>query len=117
MNGVIKLGGEIKKCNVTFYLPKEFVNRDGAFILPENSEYDCLVDLKNKDVHDTCLNFAQGRKATVWIELNAILSSASPVCNVDLVVTRNLTALGWIGLAFVKAYRSVKTLIARGNTP
>ena len=113
MNGVIKLGGKIKKCNVTFYLPKKFVNRYGAFILPENSEYDCLVDFKNKDVHDTCLKVAQGRKAMVWIELNSILSAASPVCNVDVVVTRNLTALGWIGLAFVKVCRSVKTLITR----
>lgn len=117
MNGVIKLGGEIKKCNVTFYLPKEFVNRHGAFILPENSEYDCLVDFKNKDVHDTCLKVAQGRKAMVWITPKTIFSVVNPTSNVEVVVTRNLTALGWIGLAFVKAYRAVKTLIARGTTP
>lgn len=110
MKALIKLDGEIKECDVTYYLTSEYVDvgDDGVVSIPVNPDFDCLVDVKTQKMHDVCHKFAQGESNLVWIKPTSIFSVVKPVCNVEVVITRDLTIFGWIGLALVKAYRFVK---------
>lgn len=48
MKALIKLGGEIKKCNVTYYLTSEYIDDDGMVSIPVNPDFDYLVDVKTQ---------------------------------------------------------------------
>jgi len=110
MKELIKLGGQITKCNITYYLTEKFIDTNGKVKPPKNNERFCLVNVKTNKINDVCHTFAKGKSIMVWIEPTSIFSIVKPICNVEVAITRNFSIIQWVGFFFVEAYRFIRRI-------
>lgn len=112
MNALINLKGEVKNCELTFYIPKSCCDPYGGYSPNEvcekyNVEAVCSISDEISNCH---IKMARNRNEEpfLWIHVKDPLAVIKPICNVKVEIAYTFSILGWIKFGLVKLYRFIR---------